>query len=191
MLLVLAVIGTMAAIAWPSVLRMQADHDLSAAAERVRQPLATARAWAIRTGVAFQFRFEPRGRNFVVAPLDAEPESSASTATGNVAPANAANPAYRLAGELPARCSFQPAAAATAIPLMPTQKLSEAALQGLPNAGELAGIGWSDPLVFAVDGTAQDVLMTIADRRGHRIDLTIRGLTGATSVGPMYRGALR
>ena len=32
MLLVLAVIGTLAALTWPSVLRMQADHDLSAAA---------------------------------------------------------------------------------------------------------------------------------------------------------------
>jgi len=186
MLLVLAVIGTMAALAWPSVLRMQADHDLSAAAEQVRQPLATARVWAIRTGDAIQFRFEPNGRNFVVAPYDAEPEPPSSPQG-----AAAAAPGYRYAGELPLKCSFLPAPEAAANPLMPTQKLSETALQGLPNAGALAGLGWSDPLVFAADGTGQDAVLTVADRRGHRIDVTIRGLTGAARVGPMYREALR
>jgi prepilin-type N-terminal cleavage/methylation domain-containing protein len=188
MLLVLAVIGTLAAVAWPSVLRMQADHDLSAAAEHVRQPLATARTWAIRTGVAFQFRFEPNGRNFVVVPQDAEPESPTNSPQGNSSSPNTASAQFRHAGELPATASFRSISAASN-PLMSGQKLPESALKGLPNAGALSGIGWSDPLVFAADGTAQDIVLAIGDRRGHRIDITIRGLTGAASVGPMYREA--
>jgi prepilin-type N-terminal cleavage/methylation domain-containing protein len=188
MLLVLAVIGTLAAAAWPSVLRMQADHDLSAAAEQVRQQLGNARSWSIKTGVKFQFRFEPKGHHFVAVPFEAEPEPDPKF--GNNTAAAAVQ--YRFGGELSKRISFLPMMGSTSLQAaMSSNKLPEAAVHGLPNAGALMAVNWSDPVIFSPEGTAMDALITLADPRGHRIDISIRGLTGAAAIGPMRREAVR
>jgi prepilin-type N-terminal cleavage/methylation domain-containing protein len=186
LLLVLAVIGTLAAAAWPSVLRMQADHDLSAAAEQVRLQLANARTWSIRTGVKFQFRFEPNDRQFAVVPWEEEPEPDPKFGTNEAA----ASAAHRFGGELSKRISFL-ANTTNSIQPMPSGKLTAAAFRGLPNAGDLASVNWSAPLIFSPDGTGMDAVITLGDSRGHRIDLSIRGLTGAAAVGPMRREAIR
>lgn len=184
MLLVLAVIGTLAAMTWPSVLRMQADYDLSSAAEQVRLQLAAARANAIKSGVKYQFLYEPKGRNFAVVPLDPEPQNSQTASTASPAAGSATAKGQKNAsGELPASLTFVPPNAASTLPL-PSQKISATAFQGLSNAGTLASINWSQPLVFAPDGSAMDGTVTVGDNRGQRIDLTIRGLTGATAAGP-------
>lgn len=188
MLLVLAVIGTLAAAAWPSVLRMQADHDLSAAAEQVRQQLGNARNWSIKTGVKFQFRFEPQGHHFVAVPFEGEPEPDPKFG-GNTA---AAAVQYRFGGEVSKRITFLPVMGSTSLQaVMSSNKLPEAAVHGLPNAAVLASVNWSDPVIFSADGTAMDTLITLADPRGHRIDISIRGLTGAAALGPMRREAVR
>lgn len=183
--LVLAIIGALAAVAWPSVLRMQADHDLSAAAEQVRQQIGQARNRAIHAGLALQFRFEPKGRHFCVIPFEADPDSNIG-ATGAAKPV----PEKRFAGEVSKRIAFYlPTSDASALP--PSQKVPEAAFQGLPNAGTLASVNWSGPLIFAADGTAADAMITLGDLRGHRVDITVRGLTGAAAVGPMRREKVR
>lgn len=191
MLLVVAVIGTLAAMTWPSVLRMQADHDLSSAAEQVRMQLAAARTKAIKSGVKYQFVHEPKGRNFAVIPLEPEPQQQQSTSGGGTsAVSSASNAQKNSSGELPAKLTFVPLNATSTLPL-PSQTLSAMAFQGLDNAGTLASISWSEPLVFAPDGSAMDAVVTIGDNRGQRIDLTVRGLTGATATGPMRQEAAR
>ncbi len=188
-MLVLAVVGVLAAVAWPSVVRMQADHTLSAAAEQTRMVLAEARKQAIHSGLAYQFRFEPKGRRFCAVLFEAEPVTQANAMAG------ASNPPMmirRFSGELPATISFLPAnsAATTGITAM-GQKLPEAAFQGLPDAAQLASTDWSAPLVFLSEGSSQDTVLTLADRRGHRIDIEIRGITAAATVGMMRREAVR
>jgi Tfp pilus assembly protein FimT len=188
MLLVLAVIGTLAAAAWPSVLRMQADHDLSAAAEQVRLQLGNARSWSIKTGVKFQFRFEPQGRHFTVVPFEGEPEPDSKFGNNTAAAALQ----YRFGGELSNRITFLPVMGSSTLPAaMSSSKLPEAAVHGLPNAGALTSVNWADPLIFSADGTAMDALITLGDPRGHRIDISVRGLTGAAAISPMRREAPR
>jgi len=190
LMLVLAVIGVLAAVAWPSVLRLQADHELSSAAEQARLLLSQARTQSIQTGLAYQVRYEPNGRYICVLPFEAE------LSQGD-AGANSGNPivtsAPRFTGELPKTISFAPASMGTTITSGTgmAQKLPESAFQGLPDATALAAVEWSPPLPFLSEGTSQDTLLTLADRRGHRIDLQIRGLTAATSVGPMRQEAVR
>ena len=145
LLLVLAILGLIAAAAWPSVLRMQADHDLSAAMEDVRQQLGNARTWAIHSGLTYQFRFEPNGQRFCVIPFEAE-QSSAAASNGNVPPMIM----HRSAGAVAKKLTFL---SVNSGGLPPGQKIPNTAFQGLPNAGELAGVGWSGPLVFTPEGT--------------------------------------
>ncbi len=183
--LVLAILGALAAVAWPSVLRMQADHELSSSAEQVRQQLGQARTKAIHAGLAYQFRLEPKGRHFCVIPFEADPTVTTNSSRG-------AKPALepRFAGEISKRIAFQPSTNdATSSPA--GQKVPEAAFQGMPDAGTLAAVSWSGPLIFQGDGTAADAVITLGDVRGHRVDITLRGLTGAASVGPMRREAVR
>jgi type II secretory pathway pseudopilin PulG len=188
LLLVLAVVGMLAAVAWPSVMRMQADHDLSAAVEQVRQQLASARTRAVHSGTAYQFRFEPNGRKYCVVPFEAEPEPVNASSASSVPVGEEA--LQRAAGELSRRVSFR---SPTPSPGGSTAaaKLPEGVFRGLPNAGALASVGWSAPLVFSPDGSAIDAVLTIADQRGYCVDVTVRGLTGGVTVGPMRQEALR
>lgn len=192
MMLVLAVIGTLAAVTWPSVLRMQADHDLSSAAEQVRLQLAAARTKAIKSGVKYQFLYEPKGRHFAVVPL--EPELQSMPAVGNGAgaakPASTSKGQSSSAGELSTKLSFLAPNAGSTLPAS-SQKISAASFQGLDNAGTLSSIGWSEPVVFAPDGSAMDAVITIQDNRRQRIELNVRGLTGATATGAMQQGSAR
>lgn len=194
MMLVLAVIGALAAVTWPSVLRMQADHELTSAAEQVRLQLAAARTRAIKSGVKYQFLYEPKGRNFAAVPLEPEPQIAQSGASGAATAASSTpstpSAGHNSAGELPAKLTFVPPDTTAMMPPV-SQKLSAAAFQGLPNAGTLASVGWSEPLVFAPDGSALDAVITVGDSRGQRIDLTVRGLTGAAATAPMRREGTR
>jgi prepilin-type N-terminal cleavage/methylation domain-containing protein len=194
MLLVIAVIGTLAAMTWPSVLRMQADHNLSSAAEQVRLQLAAARTKAIKSGEKYQFLYEPKGRHFAVVPQDPEPENPQAVSNANPAaasPAPTPNKSQKnTSGELPAKLTFVSTDMTSTVSLS-SQKISATAFQGLNDAGTLASVGWSEPLVFAPDGSAMDAVVTISDHRGQQIDLNVRGLTGATAVSSMRQEAAR
>jgi hypothetical protein len=52
-------------------------------------------------------------------------------------------------------------------------------------------VEWSPPLLFLSEGTTQDATITLADRRGNRIDVNVRGLTGAAAMGAMRQEAVR
>jgi prepilin-type N-terminal cleavage/methylation domain-containing protein len=114
MLLVLAVLMMMAGLVWPSVTRLYSEHSLRQAAEGVRVRLTAARVNAIATGIAYQFRFEPSGRRFVVLPV------SSDDAAGT--PGQSTRPAWKVSGALPYKVQFElplnPQAAAT-IPVQP------------------------------------------------------------------------
>lgn len=186
LILVLSIIGVLAAVAWPSVLRMQADHDLSAAAEQVRQHLAHARTNAIHSGLAYQFRYEPGGHRLCVIPFEAETVAM----TPGTQPAGVVR---KYSAELPKSISFVKAdvVSLSSAGTMPGQTLPDNAFQGLLDATELASVSWSAPLIFLAEGTTQDATVTLADRRGHRIDVQVRGLTGAAALSPMRQEAVR
>lgn len=180
MLLVLSILGALVAFAWPSVLQLQANHDLSAAAEQVRLQLGSARSRAIHAGLAFQFRYEPDGRHYAVTPFEGEPETTKADDGAR----------HRFAGEVSQRITFVTPKTPVATTAQ-SQKMTEEAFRGLPDAGELAGVGWSAPLIFSPDGSAADAVVTVGDARGYRLDVTVRGLTGAAETSLMRRESVR
>lgn len=173
MLLVLGVIALFVAMAVPSVLRMFHQQKLNESGESVRAAAASARVRAIESGLVYQFCIEPGGRRFVVVPF--EPDHS-NTGTG--APVSPASIVSRVAGQMHAGISFS--SAMQSVPGSPSvslspQKISTVALEGLPNASDLANVSWSTPILFHPDGSANmDVEIAISDLRSQQIKLRVR-----------------
>jgi prepilin-type N-terminal cleavage/methylation domain-containing protein len=188
-LLVLAVMSVFVGMAMPSVLRMFGQQKLTASAERVREAIALARVRAIQTGLIYEFCCEPNGTHYVVVPF--EPDHSVSQ-NQNSSQAAATPPAPRASGFLPKGVVFSAevlgnASVSNAAFGMPS--LTSAALDGLPNASELAGISWSTPILFKPDGSANtDTEITISDTRSQQIRLRVRSLTGAVSMERLHVG---
>jgi prepilin-type N-terminal cleavage/methylation domain-containing protein len=179
MLLVLAVLMMMAGLVWPSVTRLYSEHSLRQAAEGVRVRLTAARVNAIATGIAYQFRFEPSGRRFVVLPV------SSDDAAGT--PGQSTRPAWKVSGALPYKVQFElplnPQAAAT----IPVQPLPQDLFAGLPDGAQLASVNWSPPVLFYPDGSADNFVLGFVDQRQQTVQLTIRGLTAAVTLGKVQR----
>ena len=192
--LVLGIIAVFAGMTLPSVLRMFNQQKLTQWSDRVRGVIASARIRAIETGLIYQFCCEPNGTRFVVVPF--EPDHANSSGGGNSVSGGLASRAY---GVLPKGLSFStpvfgvnpssPNAAsnATAPSVLATtggsNRLSTAALEGLPNAGELSGVNWSAPILFNPDGAASaDVELVVRDSKSQQMKLRVRAFTGAVTL---------
>ena len=184
LLLALAVLAMLGGIVIPPALRMYADSRLLEVSEQVRFQVGSTRARAIEGGLVYQFRFEPGGRNYIAVPFEREFEASDLTSTGS-GMTTGLGAFTRYAGELPEGFRFiDDATASTSSAPQPNsgQGLSEEAFGELPNATALAGLSWSQPILFVPDGAAVDYAFEVADNRDQAVRLEIRGLTGATSV---------
>ena len=199
MLLVLGVFIVFAGITIPSVMRMFGQQKLTHAAERVRESVASARFRAIDTGLIYQFCCESGGSRFVVVPF--EPDHPVTGGSGPAAPVTLQGRSW---GQLPQGIVFSSVGLNSALPTTstptsstpttstratttlstaPTHKLAAGALDGLPNAGELAGANWSIPILFHPEGTANaDLEITVSDSKSQQIKLRVRAFTGAVSM---------
>jgi hypothetical protein len=199
MLLVLGVFIVFAGITIPSVMRMFGQQKLTHAAERVRESVASARFRAIDTGLIYQFCCESGGSRFVVVPF--EPDHPVTGGSGPAAPVTLQGRSW---GQLPKGIVFSSVGLNSALPststptsstpttstratttlsTAPTHKLAAGALDGLPNAGELAAANWSAPILFHPEGTANaDLEITVSDSKSQQIKLRVRAFTGAVSM---------
>ncbi len=199
MLLVLGVFIVFAGITIPSVMRMFGQQKLTHAAERVRESVASARFRAIDTGLIYQFCCESGGSRFVVVPF--EPDHPVTGGSGPAAPVTLQGRSW---GQLPQGIVFSSVGLNSALPTTstptsstpttstratttlstaPTHKLAAGALDGLPNAGELAAANWSVPILFHPEGTANaDLEITVSDSKSQQIKLRVRAFTGAVSM---------
>ena len=209
MLLVLGVFIVFAGITIPSVMRMFGQQKLTHAAERVRESVASARFRAIDTGLIYQFCCESGGSRFVVVPF--EPDHPVTGGSGPAAPVTLQGRSWGqlpqgivfssvgLNSALPTSStptsstptSSTPTSstpttstrATTTLSSAPTHKLAAGALDGLPNAGELAAANWSAPILFHPEGTANaDLEITVSDSKSQQIKLRVRAFTGAVSM---------
>ena len=174
--IVLSIVSTIAALAWPVTMRWIADRSVHESAVVVRSSLVKARMWAIDRSVTYQFRFEPNGRNFIVLPFELEyaPSNQVASPT-SASPYTAAN---AMAGELPEGVSFQLLNATASV-----EQLSPELLSSLKNAAELSQLRWSAPLLFHSDGTAlTDATVRIGDKAENEYHITIRSLTGMPTL---------
>jgi type II secretory pathway pseudopilin PulG len=209
MLLVLGVFIVFAGITIPSVMRMFGQQKLTHAAERVRESVASARFRAIDTGLIYQFCCESGGSRFVVVPF--EPDHPVTGGSGPAAPVilqgrswgqlpkgivfssvglNSALPTSSTPTTSTPNTSTPNTStpntstrATTTLSTAPTHKLAAGSLDGLPNAGELAGANWSVPILFHPEGTANaDLEITVSDSKSQQIKLRVRAFTGAVSM---------
>lgn len=192
LLLVLAVLGAIAAVAVPNVMRMFSQQKLTESAEKVRSVASSARVHAIESGLVYQFRYEPGGRHFLVVPFEREFEgvNPNARATGTAAKLGRFS---KASGTLPDGVSFaaptllNPGASATGPAMITGQKLPSNLLSGLPDAGNLENLSWSGPVLFQPDGSAADTSLDMVDKRNQRITLQIRGITGAISLSRLHQ----
>lgn len=179
MLLVLALLLIVTGVVFPPVLRMMADQPLKEGAERARVQLASVRLKALDSSAAWQLRFEPGGRRYLWMPTETV---SAAASTGSSAGAVAAptnTTSGPTAGELPKGITFSSGLNGTPLPV---ERLRQEIVAGMPNAYQLAQVGWSAPLTFQPDGSSADSELAVVDARNRQIRLTVRGFTGGVTV---------
>ncbi len=181
LLLVLAVMITLAALGWPRMMRYVEENALKQNVETVRRELAATRILAIESGLTYQFRFEPNAQAFVILPFDrpeiAATDSRSTTPTQKV---------KTVVGQLSAHCQFEPATDKTG-KTQGGQRLDELWLSLLKEGALYTDTIWSQPILFRSNGESQDARLVIRDKSGNTIELTVRGLTGGVRVEPMRR----
>ncbi len=189
MLLVLAILGVVAAISYPSLHRFMADQKIEEATAMVRAHMAATRNKAIDAVLIYEFRYELGGNKFLVIPHEPDQVQSAGVdAQGQVASGDSL---YRFAAVLRPGVTF-------ALPNSGLEKLGVAVvetpvpvadwqIQGLtlPDGSDLGGAKWSDPILFYPDGSAADSKLRLEDETGHIMEITVRGLTAAVSATPV------
>lgn len=182
MVLALSVLAAVAVITWPSVQRAYVDHAVKEGAQQVRSVLGSARARAINTGLAYQFRFEPGGRRYVLVPYEQEFSPAGGFGTSN----GSSIDLPRESRQLDERLTFYPLDELST----GAEQVPQEFFAGLPDAAELGGVSWSMPLTFFPDGTARDGGLIVVDQKQNAVPIAVRGLTGAPVVAPVQRGAL-
>lgn len=174
MLLVLAVMIALISIVWPSIMRLYADHQLKQSVEEVRLRMASIRIKALDAGIIYQFRFEPDGTHFLVAPYEADDYGVDESQSDRGMDSST----FHFAGEMPEGLQFR----AGTENLFGTERLPEDMLRQFPNSHDLSEVTWSPPLLFYSDGTASDAALEVVDAKHQMIRISVRGLTGAVKV---------
>jgi len=177
LMIVLAVMLTISAIAAPTLMDRVQNGRIQEAAEHVREVLANARRYAIDSGLDYHFRFEVNGQAVAAIPAEllASPSNSFSSDpkdTRSVLEALILDDSLflrALKGENPGG-----------------ETLESKAFDNLAEAADLAQRTWSRPILFRFDGTAEDRSFRVMDEEGRAAVISVRGLTGAIRVGPVF-----
>jgi prepilin-type N-terminal cleavage/methylation domain-containing protein len=162
LLFVLTILVILAALALPRVMGMYESHQLQTAVENVRAHLAASRMRAIDTGLVYQFRYEPNGQRFSVTPFEAAEGHSLPT----------------LEGTLPESFRFE----STDDDLISTLSQSSTSLTGESLAGS-STLNQQLLILFVPDGSATEATLDVVDEQNRFVRLSVRGLTGAVTVG--------
>lgn len=177
LLIVLAVIITISAMAAPNLMDRVRNGTVQDAAEEVREVLANARTFAIDSGVDYHFRFEVNGHAVVAIPAEPRPALANSFSTDNTDTRTSLE-ALILDDDLFLRAlkDANPGG----------EQLEGIAFDTLPEAADLAQRTWSSPILFRFDGTAEDRTFRIMDAENRTAEISVRGLTGAIRVSPVF-----
>jgi prepilin-type N-terminal cleavage/methylation domain-containing protein len=195
-MLVMAILVTVAAVSWPQIHRAYESVRLRKAADQVQAGLAHARVEAMSSGLTQIFRFEPNSPRYTITPyqddsvssLDSTAVDASGSSAGQVAssPSSAAgsptggqtDPSNPCEHQLPDGFVFSTA-----------QRSSDsrtAATEGQMN--DTSASADAPPVFFYPNGESQDAIITISMDNGRSISITLRGYTGVTHVGEIFFG---
>jgi prepilin-type N-terminal cleavage/methylation domain-containing protein len=205
LIIVLVIVVTLLAVAWPNLRRPLGRGLLREAGQQLARDLAQARLLAIESGQTLALRFEPGGSAYCIQPADAAVADQTSAAVGSVD--SDADPyatwteteeqpsePEQVEDRLPHEVVFvdplaeQPADEAWLPGLEDEFRETEAVSDPLIDAEESQETkDWSPPVLFYPTGRAENAEWTLRSPDGYLLRVTLRGLTGAVTLAKPVR----
>jgi prepilin-type N-terminal cleavage/methylation domain-containing protein len=170
LMLVLALLVTMAAFTWPVMERSMASERLRKGADQVRSEWVRTRLRAMTTGVPQVFNYEPEGIWYSVedyAGLDAGIETTSLSAFADIT--GEAAVAGGLMRELPEGLVF-------------VESMVDDLRSTAVDPAAMPAAGQPGPVFFYPDGTSSNASLRLRNEYDEYIDLHLRGLTGVVTV---------
>jgi prepilin-type N-terminal cleavage/methylation domain-containing protein len=176
LIVVLAILVTVAALSYPTIESMHAGYRVQAAADTIRSAWADARTRAMEEGRVYRFAVVFEKGNFRVAPDSTEFWGS------DVPAGDTANPPLLLASALPKGVRFR----------KPDAGLVDSDPETALPADAVALSQYAPLAVFLPDGTAREDVAILLEMGGARpVLVKLRAMTGGVSVRPVDGGAKR
>ena len=183
MLLVVAIMVTVAAMVLPALYGPMQDQRLLKAADLIRAEWATTRLTAMKTGRIQLFRYDVGANTYAVEAWqgdmdDADPQVSATATstpqmTARQEGDKTTDPAALDAGKLPNSVTFFQG--------QTTSDARSAQVDGSASSTSAPSTGDSQKIVFYPDGTTTDASLTLTNERCF-VQLNLRGLTGQSQA---------
>jgi prepilin-type N-terminal cleavage/methylation domain-containing protein len=190
LLIVLAVLVSLAALTWPAVRNMLQKRELQQAGKELRLAMARARLDAIETGVCRRFRYRPGTGVYEIASLRPDKDDTTSpSADQPVREGSASRLAGRDANEpktlrLPYQAWFADPEQPEAPPTVNAKRLADAASAGDASQNSR---DWSEPVLFFPNGRTTGSVLHLRGRRETLLRVELRALTGSVTLGNLQQ----
>jgi type II secretory pathway pseudopilin PulG len=208
--LVLAVMVILAGLAWPSLERPFSTHRLRMAADHVRAQWTSTRVDAMDSGEVLLFRYAPGSNRYRIErqqPDDGSTSSTSGSPSGSSGAANSSASGSKSSSASSGGSGSGGTSGGDPLPASVARLPRERTLpdgvnfasgdvsssddqsdptQQLPSAADTTAgsqSGWSEPILFYIDGTCSNARLVLKNDRDFSIEVTLRGLTGVTTVG--------
>lgn len=186
-LVVVAIMVTVAAVASPSLIRMMESQKLKKSAELLRSELARTRVVAMKSGRIQMFRYQLEDRGYVTFPWQTAQDMVNATDS------------LEEVGALPP----DPNVIQDDVVYDDTPKLLPDGIRFL--GGETMGdmrsyeidlqlqqelareLIWSPPILFYPDGTSSEARIVLANSRAQVVEVRLRGITGLSQISDLLR----
>ena len=178
LLIVMTIIVTITAMAAPNMMERVRNGRVQEAAEDVREVLAFARQQAIDSGVDYHVRFEVNGQAIVAIPAEPQP-TLVNQAGSNSSKIEVLVMSLVLEPEKMFLRGMKGENAGG-------EQLEPAVFANLDGNEGLSGRSWSTPILFRFDGSAEDRRFRVMDEENRTSEISVRGLTGAIKVAPVF-----
>lgn len=194
LLVVLAILGLLIGLSWPSVHRLLSRARVKEAAKQVRTELGEARLRAIESGTPQVFRFQPGTAFFEVRPKEEETAGPTVLKSALEQMSDDATDTEPISGaEIVDEQTYEKALpegmrfAGQEVARESEGDEEEDGLVGLSSAEMAEKQNWSEPIIFYPNGRTSNAKIRITDGQRYAVDIGLRGLTGTVRVGPTNR----
>lgn len=173
-IIVVALMVTVAALAVPAMSDFFGSQKLAKAADKVRTEMGRARVSAIRTGDIYAFYFAPEMTSYTVAPFNESFQERINPQERRGQDERGSD--FNFYEErLPRGITFAAADSPS------DARVAQAMVENDVNLSTMR------PILFYPDGTSQNATIILRNDRQELYKVTLRGLTGSASANPYYR----
>ncbi len=203
LMIVLALLALLVAIAWPSLSRPLLRSATQQAARQLATDLARARLNAIDTQRTMVVRYEPGAARYTIVPADTISDTSqANSSQGtfddeltalDVSDESSTREDLEITAQLPEDVVFQDPADAADDEIPADSTLGRLLSDERQQTEEVKPLvqddkdetNWSHPILVYPTGRAENAQFVLLGPDGYRVTVTLRGLTGAVTIGPL------